>query len=68
MTDMQGKANNKSQPMSVSTLVRYSYSYMALFTISVEFIGLVTTYLLGIMFHYDILMRTHCAVSRYSFS
>ena len=45
------------------TLVGYSYSNVILFTVSAELIGLVMTYYLGILFHYDILMRTHCTVS-----
>ena len=63
---MQEKANSTSahQPTLASTLVGYSYSYVILFMISVEVIGLVMTYLLGISFHYDILTRTHCTVSK----
>ena len=48
------------------TIAKYHYAYMILFTLSVEVIGLLATYLLGIVYHYDILIRTHCKVSMLS--
>ena len=41
----------------------HSYLYVTLFTISAQATGLVAAYLLGIIFYYDSLIKTHCTVS-----
>ena len=56
---------NKDRTVGTNSLSSYSYSNVTLFTICVQTVGLVTAYLLGIVFHYDSLMKTHCNVRQH---
>ena len=59
-TRMNGNLNT---PATAPNLLSFSYRYVMVFMISVQALGLLTAYMLGLSLHYDALIKTHCRVS-----
>ncbi len=61
---MNGHVNVKAP----APLLSFSYRYVVMFTIAVQAVSLLAAYILGVSYHYNKLIRTHCIVSCKSLS